>query len=84
MLAAMMLAGVSDVVEAMEIVGRLAKQERIDEYQIMRCAVDMYLEVGPTTPALRLGEMAADFSRAFGASEELFTNLETAWLAGQG
>ncbi len=46
-----------------------------------RIAIDMYFELGPSHSDLRLGsDEAAGFARAFGTSEELWTNLERSWL----
>lgn len=43
-------------------------------------ALEFFFEVGPTTPDLRMGDMGPRFAHAFGCSEGLLTNLETAWL----
>ncbi len=53
-----------------------------DDTQINLLAIDMYENVGPTAPGLRLGEMVAgQLSKAFGVSAAFFLALETAWLA---
>lgn len=53
------------------------------DYGITRLALDLYIEVGPTEPALRIGQHTADqLAKAFGTSADLWTNLEAAWLRG--
>lgn len=43
---------------------------------------DLYREVGPTDPRMRLGELTArQIADAFGVSSVLLVNLETAWRA---
>src|SRR5690349_11557071 len=80
-----MVLGTGDREEAL---ARIGTGETYDaqgkEWQLTRLALDFYFEAGPNEPMMRMGEMAAKFSRAFGASEELFTNLEAAWLSGVG
>lgn len=65
--------GIGDLVFQM---GPCSKQE----WGIRALALQMYFAVGPNEPGMRLGEAAKDYARAFGVSEDLFTNLETAWL----
>lgn len=49
-----------------------------DELGICRLSLDLYLDIGPEEPNLRI---APDlFARAFGTSPELWSNLEAAWL----
>jgi hypothetical protein len=55
-----------------------------EEWPINRLAIDLYFEVGPTNPSMRMGEDAArSYARAFGVSEGLFLNLERSWLQAQ-
>lgn len=67
-----------------EALARIGTGDTYDQqgraWQRTRLALDLYFEIGADHPNMRLGEMAAQFSRAFGASEELFVNLETRWL----
>lgn len=54
-----------------------------DGWQVNRCAIDLYLEVGPDDPHLRMGhEGSALYARAFGTSAQLWMNLEATWLSG--
>jgi hypothetical protein len=46
---------------------------------INRLSIELYFEVGPTEPNLRIGS-GEDFGRAFGVPAEFFLNLERAWL----
>lgn len=69
-----------------EALSRLAAQDYAvigKAWQMTRLALDFYLEIGVDEPGMRLGDMAGQFSRAFGTSEALFQNLETQWLMGQ-
>jgi hypothetical protein len=52
------------------------------DYIVNRLAIDLYLEIGPREPNLRLDPEY--FAGAFGVAPEFFRNLEAAWLAGQG
>lgn len=53
------------------------------EFGITRLTLDMYFEVGPTDPNMRIGGQTAEgLARAFDVSAEYFLNLETAWLKG--
>ena len=45
------------------------------------CSIDLYFDVGPSEPGIRLGD-GEDFGRAFGVPAEYFRNLEAAWLRG--
>jgi len=47
---------------------------------VNRLAIDLYLEIGPREPNLRLD--TEYFAGAFGVSPEFFRNLEAVWLAG--
>ncbi len=52
--------------------------------ELNRLALDMYLEIGPDNPGLRIGEEAAnEIGDAFGVPGELFLNMERIWLASQ-
>ena len=44
-------------------------------------SLDMYLNVGPKEPGLRMGETASEFDRVFGVGDGFFARLEEAWLA---
>lgn len=50
------------------------------DYGINHLAIDMYLDLGADEPNMRLGDMAAEIARAFGVSDEFFTNLEKTWF----
>ncbi len=54
-----------------------------NDWAVNRLSLDLYFEVGPNEPGLRMGD-GEDFARAFGVSAEFFVNLEMAWLRGQG
>jgi hypothetical protein len=49
------------------------------DYGQRRLEIDLYFDVGPQEPGLRIGD-GEDFARAFGVDAEFFLNLETAWL----
>jgi hypothetical protein len=49
------------------------------EWKLNRVVLELYFEIGPTEPNLRMGD-GEDFAQAFGVSAELFQNLEKAWL----
>jgi hypothetical protein len=52
-----------------------------DETQTNLLSLDMYEDIGPHTPGLRLGEFTANqLSKAFGVSAAFFLALEQAWL----
>jgi len=51
-----------------------------DDFGIQRLALDFYLDVGPDARNMRI--TPEYFARAFGTSEELWKNLENAWLKG--
>ena len=50
------------------------------DYLMTRLQIDLYFEVGPDKPNMRLGKTGEDFARAFDVSAEFFRNLEAAWL----
>ncbi|MHC5536846.1 hypothetical protein ACYOEI_01070 [Singulisphaera rosea] len=53
------------------------------EFGINRLSLDLYIEVGPTEPGMRIGDLSAEaLGRAFDVSPEFFLNLEAAWLKG--
>lgn len=52
-----------------------------EEFNVNLLAIEMYLEVGPTTAAVRLGDLAGKLDLALGLSEGFFARLEQAWLA---
>lgn len=52
------------------------------DWSVSRLSLDLYFEVGPTKPGIRLGD-GEDFARAFGVPAEFFRNLEAAWLKKQ-
>lgn len=55
-----------------------------DSYGIVRLALDLYFEVGPTDPRVRIGARTAEqLGRAFGVSPEFFLNLERSYLEGK-
>jgi hypothetical protein len=49
------------------------------DYRQRRLEIDLYFEVGPGEPDLRIGD-GEDFALAFGCSAEFFRNLEKIWL----
>jgi len=51
------------------------------EYGVNRLALDMYFDVGPYEPTMRLGDMADVFGAAFGIAGVFFKRLEEQWLA---
>lgn len=85
-LAWLMVLGVStreDALAALAPSGSEAEAAQIKAWHIERLALDLYCEVGPSDPRIRLFDMAQKFSATFGASADLFTNLEAAWLKDQ-
>lgn len=54
-----------------------------EDLAVNRLALDLYLDVGPREPGLRIGD-AADLERAFGIDAAFFLELERRWLEGQG
>jgi hypothetical protein len=50
------------------------------DYGINFVALEFYLDIGPETPGLKMGPQAIDISRAFGVNDDIFPNLERAWL----
>ena len=60
-------------------IGELARAMPGD-YGINFVALEFYLDLGPEEPGLRMNNMAADISRAFGVDPDFFSNLERAWL----
>jgi hypothetical protein len=83
-LACMMTAGTDSVPEAHQWFAENRDNRTImHELQVNRCALDFYLDLGPTERNLRIGDESAQrLALAFGVSSNLFTNLETAWLGG--
>lgn len=62
---------------------RMARKARArmgGDFGVKRLALDLYFEVGPTEPNLRLGD-PQDIADAFGVDRDFFLNLERAWLA---
>lgn len=60
---------------------RMAGGDR-EQFGIERLALDLYFEVGPTDPGIRLGEHGGRLiAAAFDVDADFFLNLETAWLA---
>lgn len=54
------------------------------EWGVARLALDFYLDAGPGTPAMLMGDFVHDLARVFGTSVELWTNLEASWRAAHG
>ena len=54
------------------------------EFGINRLSLDLYLQVGPTEPSMRIGnESAKALGRAFGVTPEFLLSIEKAWLEAQ-
>ena len=49
---------------------------------IARLSVEMYLDVGPDEPGMRMGETSSEFDHVFGVGDGFFVRLEAAWLSG--
>jgi plasmid maintenance system antidote protein VapI len=49
------------------------------DYRRNRLIIDLYFEIGPEKPNMRIGD-GEDFARAFDVSAEYFLNMEKAWL----
>jgi hypothetical protein len=63
-----------------ELAMRMANGDR-EQYGIEMLALEMYLEIGPETPGLRLGNDGGRLmAAAFDVSPDLFLNLEKSWL----
>jgi hypothetical protein len=54
------------------------------DYRLRRLEIDLYFEVGPDEPNMRLGRTGKDIARVFDVSPEFLHNLEAAWLKSQG
>lgn len=52
------------------------------EFDVNRLAMDLYLDIGPANPGIRIGD-GEDLSRAFGVPASFFLELERRWLERQ-
>jgi hypothetical protein len=48
---------------------------------VARLSLDMYLDVGPLEPGMRLGDTAAELDRVFDVGDGFFEALERTWLS---
>lgn len=56
----------------------------MDEYNKALMVLNLYFEIGPDKPNMRLGVTTEAFSRAFDVPKEFFLNLERGWLKSKG